>query len=186
MPQAAHPLPALVGRRLDPSFERRLYVARPGLAALPAGTLAILAVIGGQACSIAFLLWALWWPAPGTRGQLIFAVSGTTVLALIIVGIAWLLMRRYPGFTLGLIRAPFIRLTVTDQRVIWSLPGNRAPLLEIARDRVMGATLGSVDKRGRGNAAMLLVPGDPSADIDGNIHFDRLPHVERFVAALQR
>jgi hypothetical protein len=186
MPHAAHPLPALVGRRLDPAFEQRLYVARPGLAALPSGTLAILAVVGTQACSIAFLLWALWWPTPGTRGQLIFAVSGTVVLVAIVAGIAWLLTRRYPGFALALIRAPFIRLTVTDQRVIWSLPGNRAPVHEIERARVMGAILGAVDRKGRGNAAMVLVPGDPSADIDGNIHFDRLPNVAGFVAALQR
>ncbi|HWL46285.1 MAG TPA: hypothetical protein VNQ31_01085, partial [Sphingomonadaceae bacterium] len=66
------------------------------------------------------------------------------------------------------------------------LPGRRAPLLEIARERVIGAVLGTVDRKGRGNAAMILIPGDPSADIDGHIHFDRLPDVERFVAALQR
>ena len=50
----------------------------------------------------------------------------------------------------------------------------------------MGGILGAVDRRGRGNAAMMLVPGDPAADIDGNIHFDRLPDVAGFVAALGR
>jgi hypothetical protein len=30
---------------------------------------------------------------------------------------------------------------------------------------------------------LVLVPDDPSADIDGNIHFDRLPNVAGFVAA---
>ena len=179
-------MPALVGRRLDPTFERRLYVARPGLAALPAGTFVILAAIGIQACSVAFLLWALWWPGPATDGQWLFALAGTAVLAGLVAGVAWLLTRRYPGFALGLLRAPFIRLTVTDQRVIWSLPGRGAPLLEIARERVIGAVLGTVDRKGRGNAAMILIPGDPSADVDGHIHFDRLPDVERFVAALQR
>jgi hypothetical protein len=186
MPHAAHPLPALIERRLDPAFERQLYVARPGLAALPSGTLAVLAVVVGQGCTMFFLLWALWWPTPVTRGQITFALSGTVVLVAIAIGIVVLLLRRHPGFALGLIRAPFIRLTVTDQRVIWSLPGRGAPLLEIARERVVGALLGAVDKRGRGNAALVLVPGDPSADSDGHIHFDRLPRVERFVAALQR
>jgi hypothetical protein len=167
-------------------FERQLYVARPGLAALPPGTLAVLAVVGAQACSIALLLWALWWPTPGTNAQLIFALSGTAVLAGIVGGIGWLLLRRYPGVALGLLRAPFIRLTVTDQRLIWSLPGNGDPLIEIARERVVGAILGTVDRRGRGSAAMILEPGDPSADVDGNIHFDCLPDVLRFVAAFDR
>ena len=35
-----------------------------------------------------------------------------------------------------------------------------------------------------GTAAVLLVPGDPCADIDGAIHFDRLPQVVTFVEAL--
>jgi hypothetical protein len=33
---------------------------------------------------------------------------------------------------------------------------------------------------------MMLRDGDPSADFDGNIHFDRLPNVEGFLEALSR
>lgn len=179
-------LPVLVARRLDPVLERALYVVRPGLAALPSGTLAVLGFASPQIFSAYFILWAIWWPAPETRGQWTFALSGTALVVVLAVAVIWLLLRRFPGFVLGVMRAPFIRLTVTDRRVIWSLPWHHQPLLEIGRDRVVGGILGSVDRRGRGNAAMMLVPGDPSADVDGNIHFDRLPDVAGFVAALQR
>ena len=146
MPDAPFQLPVLVARRMDFTPERVRYVARPGLSALPSGTL-------------------------------------TMVLAGFAVTIVVILLRRNPGFALGLLRAPFIRLTVTDRRVIWKLPWAAAPLLEISRERVVGGILGIVDRRGRGNAAMMLVPGDPAADVDGNIHFDRLPNVAGFVAA---
>ena len=96
-----------------------------------------------------------------------------------------MLLRRNPGFLMGVLRAPFIRLTVTDRRVIWSMPWAKRPLMEIGRHRVIGGILGAVDHKGAGSAALVLVPGDPSADIDGNIHFDRLPAAEAFVAALR-
>ena len=82
-----------------------------------------------------------------------------------------------------MLRAPFVRLTVTSRRIVWSLPWARAPLMEIGRERVIGGILGLLDAKGHGSAAVMLVPGDPSADIDGNIHFDRLPDAMRFVAA---
>jgi hypothetical protein len=96
-----------------------------------------------------------------------------------------LLLRRYPGFLLAVLRAPFVRLTVTDRRILWTLPWSRVPLMEIGRERVVGGILGQVDRRGYGNAAVILVPNDPSADIDGNIHFDRLPNVRQFLDAVR-
>lgn len=177
-------LPRLYTRRLDPVPERRLYVARPGLRAMPSGSLVMAAFLGLQLWTLTIFLWAMWWPAPSTPRRLIFAITGTTTLALLVALVVFLLLRRYPGFLLAVARAPFIRLTVTDRRVVWSLPWQHAPLLEIDRERILGGILGVVDKRGFGNAAMVMVRGDPAADVDGNIHFDRLPNVEKFVAAL--
>lgn len=171
-------------RRIDAEPERAVYVARPGLAALPSGTLTLLVFAAPQTMTLSFLLWAIWWPEPGTPELRYAAWRWTVILVGSLLLVAVLLLRRYPGFLLGVIRAPFIRLTVTDRRVIWSLPWTAVPLMEIGRQRVLGGIVGMVDARGRGNAAMVLVPGDPSADIDGNIHFDRLPHVQRFVDAL--
>jgi hypothetical protein len=179
-------LPILHARRMDIMPEQVRYVARPGLFALPSGTLTVLLFITPQLFSAFVLLWAIWWPMPAKTSTFVFAIFWTTVMALLGFGVVWLLLRRNPGFVLGVMRAPFIRLTVTDRRVVWSLPWMSAPLMEIDRRRVIGGILGSVDRRGRGNAAMMLVPGDPSADIDGNIHFDRLPNVTAFVAALGR
>lgn len=186
MPEPPIQLPMLVARRMDIVAEEVRYVARPGLLALPSGTLTVLLFISPQIFSAYFLLWAIWWPAPETAGAIAFAWCWTALMGGLATGIGVVLLRRNPGFALGVLRAPFIRLTVTDRRVIWSLPWARAPLMEIERDRVIGGILGAVDKRGRGNAAMMLVPGDPSADVDGNIHFDRLPDVTGFVAALGR
>jgi len=118
--------------------------------------------------------------------MLVFALSGTAVMAAIAAAIVTIVIRRNPGFALGLMRAPFIRLTVTDRRVVWSLPWMAEPLMEIDRRRVLGGHLGGVNVRGRGHAMMALVPGDPAADIDGNIHFDRLPNAAAFVEALRR
>jgi hypothetical protein len=180
-------LPVLAGvapRRLRPAVEEVRYVARPGLGAMPSGTLAVLAFGSLQAWTLCILLWAIWWPAPQTPQLWAFALGGTGLLIALILLVAVLLLRRFPGFVTALLRAPFIRLTVTDRRVLWTLPWRRAPLMEIDRRRVTGGILGVVDRRGRGNAAMMLVPGDPAADIDGNIHFDRLPQVMRFVDAL--
>ncbi|WP_157215624.1 hypothetical protein [Flavisphingomonas formosensis] len=182
--QAQLPIPVV--RRLEAVPERTLYVARPGLLALPTGTFTFLAFISPQIVSSFVLLWAIWWPAPTTTGMLVFALSGTAVMIALVAGILTVVIRRNPGFALGLVRAPFIRLTVTDRRVIWSLPWMDQPLMEIDRRRVLGGELGMVNARGRGHAMMILVPNDPAADIDGNIHFDRLPDAASFVAALRR
>jgi hypothetical protein len=172
-------LPALIVPR-----ETIRYVARPGLRALPSGTLAIAGFAMPQVFSAYFILWAVWWPAPRTPGGWAFASSVSAVMAGLFGLVLWLLLRKFPGFALGVCRAPFIRLTVTDQRVLWTLPWHAAPLLEIGTERVVGGLLGYVDKRGVGSAAIILVPGDPAADVDGNIHFDRLPDAAGFVAAL--
>jgi hypothetical protein len=159
-------LPILRARRLEHMPEEVRYVARPGLAALPTGTGTVLLFLSPQVFSVMVLLWAIWWPTPGNWRTFAFAMFWTSIIAALAIGVAWTLLRRHPGFVMGL------------------LPWERTPLLEIDRRRVTGGILGTVDKRGRGNAAMMLVPGDPSADVDGNIHFDRLPNVARFVAAL--
>ena len=186
MPEQPIQLPMLVTLRMDVLAEEVRYVARPGLRALPSGTLTVLVFLSPQLFSAYFLLWAIWWPAPETTAAYAFACGWTGLMAALAIGIVAILLRRNPGFALGVLRAPFIRLPVTDRRVIWSLPWAAAPLMEIEGVRVIGGILGAVDRRGRGNAAMMLVPGDPSADVDGNIHFDRLPDVSRFVAALGR
>ena len=102
-----------------------------------------------------------------------------------VIGVFVLLVRKNPGFLLAVLRAPFIQLTVTDRRIVWRLPWMKVPLMEIGRERVLDGILGSVEKNGAGSAAVVLVPGDPCADIDGNIHFDRLPDVVRFVGAVR-
>jgi hypothetical protein len=177
-------LPALRTVRLDREPESVRYVARPGLAAMPSGAGPVLGFLTLQTWTAVFLLWAMWWPAPRTTQLLVFAIGGTTLLVGLLLFVAWLLMRQYPGFVTAVLRAPFIRLTVTNHRVIWSLPWMRHPLMEIGQDRIHGGILGAVDARGRGNAAMMLVEGDPAADVDGHIHFDRLPDVRRFVEAI--
>jgi len=181
---AENGLPIPYARRLDALPEQTRYVARPGLRALPAGSLTVGAFIGMQATALVMLLWAVWWPAPSSTRDWIFASGVSGVFAALILLVAYLLLRRHPGFLLAVLRAPFIRLTVTDRRIVWNLPWTRAPLLEIGRDRILGGIVGQLDKRGTGSAAVILVPGDPCADIDGAIHFDRLPQVLRFVSAL--
>lgn len=178
-------LPQVISRRLHPLPERIFYAARPGLGALPSGALTILGFFVPQLLSLGFVLWAIWWPWPQTPTLLAFAVGGTALLALLVAGVAWLLLRHNPGFAVGVMRAPFIRLTVTDRRVLWTVPWMAQPLIEIGRERVLGGILGIVDAHGRGNAAMVLVAHDPAADIDGNIHFDRLPDAAAFVEALR-
>lgn len=180
----ALPVPYL--RRLDALAERTLYVARPGLRALPSGTLTFAAFAGLQIWGLIIFLWAIWWPTPRSTSDWGFAIGVTAVLAALVVLVAWLLLRRHPGFVVAVLRAPFIRLTVTDRRILWSLPWTRAPLMEIGQERVIGGLLGPVDARGAGSAAMLLAPGDPCADFDGAIHFDRLPDVACFVRSLGR
>ncbi len=178
-------LPVLYVRRLDAIAERTRYVARPGIRALPSGAGTVMAFCSFQAFTLIVLLWAIWWPAPTSTSDYAFAIGGTTVLGLLVVGVFLLLLRKYPGFLRAVLRAPFISITVTDRRILWTLPWMKAPLMEIGRERVTGGILGQHDRRGNGPAALMLVPGDPSADIDGNIHFDRLPNAEAFVAALR-
>lgn len=181
-PDAALPIPYL--RRLNPIAEQTRYIARPGLRALPSGTLTLAGFAGLQTWTLIVLLWAIWWPAPRSTGDWSFAVGTSAILLFLVAAVLAMLLRRHPGFLLGVARAPFIRLTVTDRRILWTLPWARTPLLEIGHERVLGGILGSVDRRGSGNAAVMLVPGDPAADVDGHIHFDRLPHAARFVNAL--
>ena len=177
-------LPAL--RRMEPIPERVLYVARPGLGALPSGFGTVLLFMMPQFFSLGFLIWAIWWPAPIDMWAEAQAIGCTALLAVMLVAVGWALARRHRGFVLGVLRAPFTRITVTDRRVVWTVPWAPRPLMEISRGRVLRAVLGTVDRSGRGNAAMELIAGDPAADIDGHIHFDRLPNAAAFVAALGR
>jgi hypothetical protein len=181
-PDASLPIPYV--RRLHAIAEQTRYVARPGLLALPSGAGAVAAFGSLQLFTMIVLLWAIWWPAPRSVSDYTFSIGATTVLALLVLGVFLLLLRRYPGFLMAVLRSPFISITVTDRRLLWTLPWMKAPLMEIGRERVMGGILGVLDRRGNGPAAVMLVPGDPSADIDGNIHFDRLPNARAFVAAL--
>ncbi|MEH3107299.1 MAG: hypothetical protein PGN09_08460 [Sphingomonas fennica] len=174
--------PAL--RRAERLPERVLYVARAGFGALPSGIGMILLVATPQLLSFGFILWAIWWPYPRTPFSLMLAYGCTAAMAGLVLLVGWALARKFSGFVGAVLRAPFTRITVTDRRVLWTLPWASEPLMEIARHRILGGMLGPVDRRGRGSAAMVLVEGDPSADVDGNIHFDGLPHAARFVAAL--
>jgi hypothetical protein len=178
-------LPMLYARRVDRLPERAAYVARPGLRALPSGAMVIAAFALLQGWTLTILLWAIWWPAPRSRSDYAFSTGATAALFGAVVLVIVLLLRRHPGFLTAVLRAPFVRLTVTDRRILWTLPWGRAPLMEIGRERVLGGILGPVDRRGFGSAAVVLVPGDPCADIDGNIHFDRLPQVRQFLDALR-
>ena len=179
-------LPIPYARRLDPIAERTLYVAKPGIRAIPPGSGAVTAFVGLQTFTVIGFLWAIWWPKPSSTSDYAFSISATMVLAAMVLGIIWILMRRNPGFVLAVLRSPFIRLKVTDRRLLWTLPWMKEPLIEIGRERVLGGLHGTLDRRGNGPAAVVLVPGDPYGDIDGNIHFDRLPDAAAFVAALQR
>jgi len=179
-------LPVPFVRRLDPIAERTFYIARPGIRAIPSGAGSMTVFIGLQAFTLLGFLWAIWWPAPSSRSDWVFSISATAVLAALVLLVIWTLIRRNPGFMLAVMRSPFISIKVTDRRLLWTLPWMRQPLMEIGRERVVGAVAGALDRRGNGPAAVILVPGDPCADIDGNIHFDRLPDAAAFVAALER
>jgi hypothetical protein len=179
-------VPIPYARRLDPIAERTFYVARPGIRAIPSGAGTVTAFVGFQAFTLIGFLWAIWWPPPFSAGEYGFSISATAVLAALVLLVFWVLMRRNPGFVRAVLRSPFISLKVTDRRLLWTLPWTRKPLMEIGRERVIGSILGALDRRGNGPAAVILVPGDPCADIDGNIHFDRLPDAAAFVASLQR
>jgi hypothetical protein len=183
-PETNLPIPYF--RRLDPIAERVFYIARPGIKAIPSGAGATSVFVGLQAFTLIGFLWAIWWPAPSSTSDYVFAIGASSVLGLLVIAVFFLLIRRSPGFLLAVLRSPFISLSVTDRRIVWSLPWMKAPLMEIGRERVLGGILGILDRKGNGPAALILVPGDPSADIDGNIHFDRLPDAAAFVAALDR
>jgi hypothetical protein len=182
-PDTNLPMPYI--RRLDPVAERIVYIARPGIRALPSGAGTAVLFVGLQTLTLITLFWAMWWPAPSSTSDYAFAIGGSAILVLLVFGVILLLMRRFPGFLLAVLRSPFISVSVTDRRILWTLPWMRAPLMEIGRERVIGGIVGVLDRKGNGPAAVMLVPGDPSADFDGNIHFDRLPNAAAFVAALQ-
>ncbi|QJU60422.1 hypothetical protein HL653_03180 [Sphingomonas sp. AP4-R1] len=175
-------LPAL--RRAEQRPEHILYVARAGFGALPSGSGTILIFMMPQILSLGFLVWAIWWPYPASMHAYVRAILCSFVLAGAVVAVATLLIRRNRGFITAVIRAPFTSITVTDRRMLWTVPWDNRPLMEISRRRMMRGVLGAVDAKGRGNAAVQLVAGDPAADIDGHIHFDRLPEVVRFVSAV--
>jgi hypothetical protein len=182
-PDAQLPVPYI--RRLNAVAEQTRYLARPGLRALPSGAGAVAMFGSLQAFTLIVLLWAVWWPTPSSASDYAFSIGATVVLAIAVVAVFILLLRKYPGFLLAVLRAPFISISVTDRRILWTLPWMKAPLMEIGRERVTGGILGQTDRRGFGPAAVMLVPGDPCADIDGNIHFDRLPDAAGFIAALR-
>lgn len=177
-------LPVPFVRRLNPIAERTLYLARPGLRALPSGAGAVGVFLLLQGSALVLLLWTVWWPAPSSRNDYIFSIGVTATIILLGILVAIVLMRRSPGFALAILRSPFISISVTDRRLLWTLPWMRAPLMEIGRERVTGAVVGMLDRNGNGPAAVMLVPGDPCADFDGNIHFDRLPDAAAFVRAI--
>jgi hypothetical protein len=182
-PEAQLPIPFL--RRADRVAETVRYVARPGLLAIPSGTGAVVTFGSLIFFPMIILLWAIWWPAPSSRSDYVFAIGCSATLVLLLIGVFVALLRKYPGFLLAILRAPFISIKVTDRRVLWTLPWMRSPLMDISHDRIIGGVIGQLDRRGNGPAAMMLVPGDPCADVDGNIHFDRMPNAAAFVAALQ-
>lgn len=179
-------LPIPFFRQLDLIPERTLYTARPGVRALPSGAGSVAFFVGLQCFTLLGFLHAIWWPAPIAPRDWEFAIGATSVLALLIMAIFWLIVRRFPGFMLAVLRSPFISISVTDRRLLWTLPWMKGPLMEIGRERVMGALTGVLDRKGNGSVAVILIAGDPCADIDGNIHFDRLPDAASFVSALIR
>ncbi len=169
----------------SPPRESIRYAARPGLGALPAGTGTWFVFGALQLLPLITFLWAIWWPAPLSPREYAFSIGLTALIAALVVGVVWLLIRRAGASALGVAIAPFMRLTVSDRRVLWHVPWRRAPLIEIGAERVRGGLLGEVDARGRGAAAIILHPGDYAADAHGLVHFHRLPRVAEFVDALR-
>jgi hypothetical protein len=174
--------------RLDPLSgpETVLYRRRPGLRALPEGGGALIGFGALQLFPLLVLLWAVWWPTPVTVHGMVFAICFTVLIGLLSLGICYLLLRGRTATAHQLVFLPFIRLTVTTHRVSWTVPWRRVPMFEIESFRVRGGMLGNEDRRGWAPAAILLHPGDPVADEDGMIQFDRLPDAARFVEALTR
>jgi len=178
-------LPVAYMRRADRVAEQRRYVARPGVRAIPSGAGVTAVFLGLQAFTMMGLLWAIWWPQPRSTSDYAFSIGCSTILGLMVAAVVLILLRRYPGFLIAILRAPFISIVVTDRRVLWTLPWMRQPLMEIGHERILGGVVGQLDRHGNGPAALMLIPDDPCADVDGNIHFDRLPDAAAFVAALR-
>jgi hypothetical protein len=169
-----------------PASEAIRYSARPGLAALPESLTTMLGFAGLGIFPVFVFLWAVWWPYPTTRGTWAFAIGMTAAIAALSLTVFWLLFGRRPAQIANWLLAPFMRITVTDRRVMWTLPWRRRPLYEIEAARVRGGLLGDADASGVGAAAIMLFPGDPAGDGHGLVHFDRLPQVASFVDALAR
>lgn len=163
-----------------------LYVARPGLGALPEGAGLAIGLAIPQALMCCAFLWIIWFPWPTSERALGFDIGMTLLLCALGAGLFWKIARGQGAVAAGILRAPFIRLTVTDRRVTWRVPWSSTPLLEVAAARVLGGILGDTDRHGRGPAAIILVPGDPAGDWENRIHLDRLPDAAGFVAALGR
>ena len=166
--------------------EEVVYARRPGLGALPEGGGAMLGFAGLQLVPIGVLLWAIWWPAPRDANGRLFAIGCTALILALALAVLWMLVRRRLHLVRQLFLIPFIQLTVTDRRVLWTLPWRAEPLMEIEGARVRGGMLGEASPRGWAPVAILLFPGDPAADEHGMIHFDRLPDAALFVDALAR
>ncbi len=166
--------------------ETVLYVARPGIGALPDGTGTAIAFAIPQLLMCCAFLWIIWFPLPRSEQAIAFDVTMTLLLTGIGGAMAWKIGRGSGHIAIGILRAPFIRLTVTNHRLIWTLPWSARPLMELEATRVMGGILGEADRNGRGTAAIILVPGDPAGDFENRIHLDRLPDAAGFVAALGR
>ncbi|MBV9843336.1 MAG: hypothetical protein JOY99_17670 [Sphingomonadaceae bacterium] len=162
------------------------YTARPGLKALPESMTTMLGFGALGLFPVFVFLWAVWWPYPTTPTTWTFAIGATILIVGLSAAVFWLLFGRRPAQILNWLLAPFMRITVTDRRVLWTLPWRRRPLYEIAGERVRGGLLGDADRAGIGAAAIMLFPGDPAGDAHGLVHFDRLPDVAGFVDALVR
>ena len=161
------------------------YARTPGIAALPEGGAALFGFALLQIFPILILLWAIWWPWPQTPGTMAFALICTGSLAVLSLGVLWFVVRPRLMATARTLLIPFIRLTVTDRRVTWTLPWKARPLMEIEGDRVVGGLAGPPDRRGWAPAAILLFPDDPAGDEDGMVRFDRIPDAARFVEAVR-
>ena len=48
--------------------------------------------------------------------------AGLAFLVMMLIGVFVLLLRRFPGFLLAVLRSPFISISVTDRRILWTLP----------------------------------------------------------------
>ncbi|WP_156680031.1 hypothetical protein [Sphingomonas profundi] len=179
-------LPAKAERHEASIRETTLYVARPGIGALPEGAGLAIAFAVPQALMCCAFLWIVWFPWPTTERALGFDIGMTILLCGLGAFLFWRIARGNGDIARGIVRAPFVRLTVTDRRLVWSVPWSRRPLMELDAARIMGGILGDTDGRGRGTAAIILVPGDPAGDFENRIHLDRLPDAAGFVAALGR